>query len=64
VQQRVVKGLSKKATTTKANLSVIEGLRQAYSKLGIAPIKDFELIETIAVNKFKISNGLAIAELL
>lgn len=62
VQQRAVKGLSKKVTTTKASLSVIEGLKQAYSKLGIAPIKDFELLETISVNKYKISNGLAIAE--
>ncbi len=62
VQQRAVKGLSKKVTTKKASLSVIEGLRQAYSKLGIVPIKDFELLETIAVNKYRISNGLAIAE--
>lgn len=62
VQQRAVKGLSKKATSTKASLSVIEGLKQAYTKLRIAPIKDFELLETISVNKYKISNGLAIAE--
>lgn len=62
VQQRVVTGLSKKTKTTKASLSVIEGLKKAYSNLGIASIKDFELLETIAVNKYKISNGLAIAE--
>lgn len=62
VQQRVVNGLSKKANTTKANLSVIEGLKKAYSQLGIVPVKEFALLETTTVNKYKVSNGLDIAE--
>ncbi|OAZ03566.1 T9SS-dependent M36 family metallopeptidase [Flavobacterium succinicans] len=62
VQQRAVSGISKKANTTKANLSVTEGLRKAYSQLGIVPIKEFELLETTALNKYKVSNGLTIAE--
>lgn len=62
VQQRAVSGLTKKANTTKANLSVTEALKRAYSQLGLTPIKEFELLETTAVNKYKLSNGLTIAE--
>lgn len=62
VQQRAVTGLAKKANTIKANLSVTEALGKAYSQLGIVPVKQFELLETTTVNKYKISNGLTIVE--
>lgn len=62
VQNRVVSGLSKKVNTTKANLSIIDGLRKAYAKLGIVPTREFEVIASTAANNYKISNGLEIED--
>jgi extracellular elastinolytic metalloproteinase len=62
VQPRLVTGLAKKAKTTKASLSVTEGLKKAYSHLGIVSLEAFKILEMSEANKYTISNGLAIAQ--
>lgn len=62
VQERTVKGLSKKVNAILPQISVIEGLKKAYSYLEILPKYEFKILEELHKNKHKISNGIGIAE--
>lgn len=62
VQKRNVAGVSKKVNATKPILSVIEGLSRAYILLGITPFKELKVLENSEAHKYKLSNGLDIAE--
>jgi hypothetical protein len=62
VQKRFVSNLARKVNTTKPSLSVISALTKAYALLGITTTAPFSILETLGVNKFKISSGLAIEE--
>jgi hypothetical protein len=62
VQKRFVSNLARKVNTTKPSLSVISALTKAYSLLGIITTAPFSILETLEVNKFRISSGLTIEE--
>ncbi len=61
-KNRTVADVSKKVNATSPSLSVTDALAKAYFQLGITPKDKFSVLETLEINKYKISNGLGITE--
>ena len=62
VQKRIVADVSQKVNTITPSLSAVDALVKAYFQLGIVVSDKFNVIETLGLNKFKLSNGLGIEE--
>ncbi|RKS95130.1 putative secreted protein (Por secretion system target) [Flavobacterium limicola] len=62
VKNSTITDAFKKVNATKSSLSVVDALGKAYFQLGITPKEKFTVLETVEINKYKISNGLGITE--
>jgi hypothetical protein len=53
-----VKNIDKKVNAIAPSLSVLEAIASAYSRLGINAPAKFSIVETVATNSFKLSDGI------